>query len=426
MLIEFKVSNHKSIREEQVFSLVASSDKKSCEENVIKQGELPGMKGVRYLKGAAVYGANASGKSTLVQALQFMATYVGSCATGMKPDSPTGRNPFRLDNFSAQKPTTFAVTFVASEVRYQYGFSVNDVEVVEEYLIAYPKGSAQKWFHRGGEGVDEWAASSYFKGHAGLQEKTRKNALFLSVGAVWNHPQLSPVYEWFAGQLKFLGLSCFEFLSPTFTLDRISQNDEYKERIWKLMQSADLGLRGVMVEDLVTPAEQYRQEHPERAHTVPDNAENVKELLNLFFEHRVGDEKFYIEQGEESAGTRRFFAMLGPWLEILANGYTVFVDEIDTSLHPVLVREILKMLFSDKCNHNGAQVVFTTHNPTLLDQNLIRRDQVWFTEKDQEGATHLYPLTDYSPRQGEALAKGYLSGRYGAIPFIDGGLRFDG
>lgn len=424
MLIEFRVSNFKSIREEQVFSLVASSDKKSCEENVIKRDELLGMKGLRYLKGAAVYGANASGKSTLVQALQFMAEYVKNCATDMKPDQPTGRNPFRLDNTSAQEPTTFEVTFVANKVRYQYGVSLNDVEVIEEYLIAYPKGSAQKWFHRGGEGDDEWATSSYFKGHTGLQEKTRKNALFLSVGAVWNHPQLTPVYEWFSGQLKFLGLSCFEFLSPTFTLDRIAQNDEDKGRIWKLMQAADLGLRGVMIEDLVTPAEQFRQEHPDLV--VPDNVENVKELLSLLFEHHVGNEKFYIEHAEESAGTRRFFSMVGPWLDILANGYTVFVDEIDTSLHPILTREILKMLFSDEFNPNGAQVVFTTHNPTLLDQNLIRRDQVWFTEKDQKAATHLYPLTDYSPRQGEALAKGYLAGRYGAIPFIDGGLRFDG
>ena len=425
MLIEFRVSNVKSIREEQVFSLAASSDKKNCTENVLER-ELPGMKGLRYLKGAAIYGANASGKSALVQSLEFMSSYVQTCATEMKPDSPTGRVPFLLDDTSRLDPTTFEVTFVANAVRYQYGFSLNDVEVCEEYLIAYPKGSAQKWFHRGGKGDDEWAASSYFKGHSGLQEKTRKNALFLSVGAVWNHPQLMPVYEWFSTQLRFLGLSCFEFLSPTFTLNRLAGHEDEKARIWNLMQSADLGLCGVMIEDLVTPVEQFKEEHPDQAHRIPEHVKQVKELQTLLFEHRVGEKKYYIENSEESAGTRRFFAMLGPWLDILKNGYTVFVDEIETSLHPILVREILKILFSDKYNKNGAQVVFTTHNPTLLDQNLIRRDQVWFTEKDQEGATHLYPLTDYSPRSGEALAKGYLAGRYGAIPFIEGGLRFDG
>ncbi len=424
MLIEFRVSNFKSIREEQVFSLVASSDKKNCPENVLEK-DLLGMKGLRFLKGAALYGANASGKSTLVQALQFMGSYVADCVTDMKPDSPTDRNPFRLDNTSAKEPTTFEVTFVANDVRYQYGFSLNDVEVVEEYLIAYPKGSAQKWFHRGGDRNEDWPVSSYFKGHAGLQEKTRKNALYLSVAAVWNHPQLTSVYEWFAGQLRFLGLSYEHILSPALTLKRLEQSEEYKHWVWKIMQSADLGLRGVIREDLVTPADQFKEDHPEMADQIPESAKEIKELHSLLFEHGVKDEKFYIEHAEESAGTRRFFAMVGPWLDILVNGYTVFVDEIDTSLHPILVREILKMLFSKKFNPNGAQVVFTTHNPTLLDQNLIRRDQVWFTEKDQEGATHLYPLTDYSPRQGEALAKGYLAGRYGAIPFIDGGLRFD-
>jgi len=424
MLIEFRISNYKSIREEQVFSLVASSDKKNCIENVLDR-DLPGMKGLQFLKGAALYGANASGKSTLVQGLQFMSHYVASCAVGMKPDSPTGRKPFKLDNFSSSEPTAFEVTFVAEEVRYQYGFSLNDTEILEEYLIAYPKGSAQKWFQRGGEGVKEWPTSSYFKGHVGLQEKTRKNALFLSVGAVWNHPQLTPVYEWFTGQLRFLGLSYEHLLTPNFTLERIAKSEKYKHWVWKLMQSADLGLRGVVREDLVTPVAQFKENHPEMADQIPDGAEEIKEIRSLLFEHKVGDGKFFIEHEEESAGTRRFFAMVGFWLHILANGYTVFVDEIDTSLHPILVREILKMLFSNKYNPKGAQVVFTTHNPTMLDHNLIRRDQVWFTEKDQEGATHLYPLIDYSPRQGEALAKGYLAGRYGAIPFIEGGLRFE-
>ena len=124
---------------------------------------------------------------------------------------------------------------------------------------------------------------------------------------------------------------------------------------------------------------------------------------------------------EESAGTRRFFALVGPWIDILENGYTVFVDEMETSLHPILVKELLKLLFNN--NPKGAQVIFTTHNPILLDTTLMRRDQIWFTEKSPSGATHLYPLTDYSPRKDEALAKGYLAGRYGAIPFLPEGFK---
>jgi AAA15 family ATPase/GTPase len=126
---------------------------------------------------------------------------------------------------------------------------------------------------------------------------------------------------------------------------------------------------------------------------------------------------------EESAGTKRLFALAGYWADILEQGYTVFVDEIETSLHPLLVKELLKLLFNPVTNPRAAQVVFSTHNPVLLDGSLLRRDQVWFTEKSPAGATHLYPLTDYQPRNTEALAKGYLAGRYGAIPFLPEGLK---
>lgn len=423
MLIEFRVSNFKSIREEQVFSLIASSDKKNCPESVIEQ-ELPGMKGLRYLKGAAIYGANAAGKSTLIQALHSMWNYVGQSATEMKPDAPTGRTPFLLDEVSRNAPTSFELTFVAEGVRYQYGFALSDTEVVEEYLIAYPKGSAQKWFNRSKGSGKEWVTSSYFKGHSGLQEKTRKNALYLSVGATWNHPQLSPVYEWISEQLRFLDLTEWEALLPLVTMKQIAGDEERKAKIWSLMQTADFGLSNMLLETVDVPVLQYVKAHPDDFDHIPDNAQTVKEHRRLFLEHQIGDDSYPIDWRHESAGTRRFFGLLGPWLDTMEQGYTVFIDELDTSLHPVLVREILKLLFSDAFNPNGAQVIFTTHNPTLLDQHLIRRDQVWFTEKDKEGATHVYPLTDYSPRSGEALAKGYLAGRYGAIPFIDEGLRF--
>ncbi len=124
----------------------------------------------------------------------------------------------------------------------------------------------------------------------------------------------------------------------------------------------------------------------------------------------------------ESAGTTRLFSLAGPWLAILSVGRTVCIDELENSLHPLMAQAIVKLFFSAKDNPNGAQILFTTHNPLLLDQSLLRRDQVWFTDKDDDGATHLYPLTDYQPRAEESLVRGYLSGRYGAIPFIPCGL----
>jgi len=124
----------------------------------------------------------------------------------------------------------------------------------------------------------------------------------------------------------------------------------------------------------------------------------------------------------ESAGTHRLFALAGPWLDILENGYTVCIDELETSMHPLMVIALLRLLFCEKNNPKGAQIIFTTHNPLLLDSTLIRRDQVWFSDKDDCGISHLYPLSDYTPRKGESLVRGYLAGRYGAVPFIPKGL----
>ena len=145
-------------------------------------------------------------------------------------------------------------------------------------------------------------------------------------------------------------------------------------------------------------------------------------LKPQFFHQGPGDAKVPLEWEQESAGTRRFFALIGPWLDILENGYTVCIDEIETSLHPMMVRELLKLLFHEQGDGSGAQVIFTTHNPLFLDGTLLRRDQIWFTDKGEEGASRLYPLSDYQPRQEESLIRGYLAGRYGAVPFVPRGL----
>lgn len=422
MLIEFRVTNYKSIREEQVFSLVASnSDRKNCTENVIEQ-EIPGMKGVRFLKGAAIYGANASGKSSFMQALEYMKEFVTESATGRKPDQPTGRKPFLLDEQSRQQPSRFEVTFVHAGIRYQYGFAVMDNAVTEEFLTAYPKGAPQSWFLREQGKQSDWPASSYFKGHTGLQEKTRSNALYLSVGAQWNHPQLTPVYHWFTDSLQSLHLTCDHDLRPTFSMIKYASDPVVRRQMDAFLNSADFGINRLEFDD--TPKQSGVMNGEVGANG--ESRGEMREFTPKGFEHIVDGKPYLIAPLEESSGTRRFFAMAAPWIDILRYGRTVFIDELETSLHPVLVRGLLEQLFSEKKNPNGAQVVFTTHNATLLDQTLIRRDQVWFTEKDDTGATHIYPLTDYSPRSGEALAKGYLAGRYGAIPFLEGGLRFDG
>ena len=445
MLIEFKVSNYRSIREEQTFSLVASNSDKELPSCVIER-DLPALSGVRFLKGAAIYGANASGKSNVVQAIRFLAEFVKGSVTELKPGASTEAEPFKLDQTSASEPSKFEITFVADGVRYLFGLSLTRQRVIEEYLVAYPKGAPQRWYHRAFNeetNTYTWAKpSTAFKHDKDLQDKTRENSLFLSVGPQFNHPQLTQVFNWFETNLRFVQLSG-KGLSPRFTAKLIAEPSHH-DRILNLLKSADIGIKDAKIQekDAFSLAELRLKSPPE---ILPEMESLITAIESLHAKTKaklkeVGGSVKWMEinlthkaegidsvsldyEKEESAGTRRFFSLIGPWMDTLDNGYTVFVDEIETSLHPILVRELLALLFCDKNNPKGAQIVFTTHNPILLDSTLLRRDQIWFTEKSPAGATHLYPLTDYKPRKDEALAKGYLAGRYGAIPYLPDGLK---
>jgi AAA15 family ATPase/GTPase len=430
MLIEFKVSNFRSIREEQTFSLVAGNVDKELTSCVIDR-ELPGLSGVQFLKGAAIYGANASGKSNVIEAIRFVADFVKNSATMIQPGDPTGVQPFKLDRESAANPSEFEITFVAEGDRYVFGFSITATRVVEEYLVAYPKGAPQRWYHRTFNAVKngyDWAKpSTAFKHDRSLQEKTRENSLFLSVAPQFNHTQLTRVFNWFKNSLRFIHLSAEVMLFPGFTAELVTKPTHYK-RIMNLLRSADIGVVDARIQETELSLDDLKQHIPPivLARLEKDDLTKASQKkIEINLTHKAdGIEPVALDFAEEeSAGTRRFFSLIGYWADILDNGYTVFVDEIETSLHPILVKELLKLLLCSENNPKGAQVVFTTHNPILLDGALMRRDQIWFTEKSPAGATHLYPLTDYQPRKDEALAKGYLAGRYGAIPFMPEGLK---
>lgn len=431
MLIEFKVTNFRSIKESAALSLVASNYDRSHQENLIHPN-LPGLKKVRLLKGAALYGPNASGKSNLLAAFRYMAGFVNNSAAKMSPDDPTGTIPFCLDPESPNLPSEFEIMAVMEGIRYLYGFSVDKKRVCRESLTAYPKGLAQKWFERTFDPSSQkyiWANSvAFFKLDRELCDKTRPNSLFVSTGAQFNNAQLTVVYNWFKNGLRFINLEGESIFSPFYTAQLLNEKKENTPRIVELLKSADFGINRAEVSHEDIELDRIRDEIPPSFMRKIETEMKLSTLRTprIKFKHRSeGIEDQAIEFWEESAGTKRFFSLLGPWLDILEHGYTVLIDELETSLHPLLVKEYLKLLFSAKYNPKGAQVIFTTHNPLLLDSEIIRRDQVWFTEKDERGATHLYPLTDYKPRRTESLARGYLAGRYGAIPFIPEGLKLE-
>jgi AAA15 family ATPase/GTPase len=421
MLVEFRVENFRSFKGEQVLSMVASGSDKTLEDNCMDAGKLT------LVRGAAVYGANASGKSNLVEALDVMQNWIINSAS---QDTEKRRRlvPFLLDENCSKETTSFEATFVHEKVRYQYGFSVLGNRVLKEWLFAFPKGSPQMWYERSSDPKKEestFSFGSYLKGEkTKLKERTRDDSLLLSVAAQWNNKQLLTVFSWFDLFLRVITTK--DRLGPVtamaLTSPEAGDPEKLRSFVLGILQDADIGIYDLKV--LKHDPEKVASGLPEN--TAPDVRERYLRHLrdNPFYQtmtvHRevATGRPVVFDMEDESDGTRELFELAIPWLQALKYGFTVVYDEIERSLHSMLVRELVKPFFNSEMNESGAQLILTTHDTTMLDPELFRRDQIWFTEKDEEGATQLIPLSDYKPRPGEALRKGYLSGRYGAVPIL--------
>lgn len=396
MLIEFRIGNYRSYAEEQRFSMVARLTK-DLTSNVLAT---EGVERFSLLRGAAIYGANASGKSNLIKALAFFRRFVLRSPEMRDEESETRQKrkeisvqSFLLDSEFSDQPSEFEITFLLDGVRHQYGFAVSPKRVYEEWLFAYPKGRSQRWFHRivdeGGESKLEWGRP-HIQRDEQLVKRTREDALFLSVAAQWNHPQLRPIYQWFRSLLK---VARHNLNAIPFTRRLLIENPHFLDWAGDSLKRADTGINRVFVKE---------------------------GLLIYTARRRPGtDEEVEWDVDEESDGTQRMLELLGPIYDVLQKGAVFVMDELDTSLHPYITREFVRLFNDPETNPKGAQLIFTTHDISLLDPTFLRRDQVWLTEKKASGRTELYSLADFSPRKGEAILKGYLSGRYGAVPDLE-------
>ena len=419
MLLEFSVTNFRSICERQTLSMVASAYFKELESlNTFDAGTTE--RTPRLLRSAVLYGPNASGKSTVIEALDFMQDRVLHSQKESQAGDEIDTVPFKLRASSRAEDSEFEIALVEQGVRYEYGFRCNRQRFTEEWLYAYPQGRAQKWFHRvfdADRGKDAYKFSSLFEGERKRQDwrdLTRSNALFLSTAIQLNNEQLRPVFGWIQHRLRVVA-STTE-LNAGYTVNRCKDKYE-KTKVLDFMNSADLSIADIQVKETPLSAELLPKDLP--AQLKDDLLQKMKgqQFMSVKFVHtdtETGEAVDFTED-EESDGTRALFAFAGPWLDVTENERVLVVDELDTSLHPLLVQHLVKLLHR---TGTKAQLIFTTHDTTLLSQKLLRRDQVWFLEKDKSRATQLYPLSKFSPRENEAVERGYLNGRYGGIPFL--------
>ena len=428
MLIEFSVGNYRSFKEKATFSMVAThvtaKDKQVDVNNTFDAGN-----NLRLLKTAAMYGANASGKSNFAKALSFMREFTLNSSRDSQAADAISVEPFQLSVGTKEQPSFFEIVFLLQGKRFRYGFEATEQLVITEWLYRASTSREAKLFDRQ---LDEIGIGSSFREGRGIQQRTRSNALFLSVVAQFNGEIARQIMEWFHTLNVQLGSE--DTVDYTDTLYLLGEED-YKNEIIQLIKQLDLGIYDILVErsnpnSTITAALSHMVHN--RA-TEPDDPlnESRKQLLRYMERpeaqtlHRVFDERgqlvdtytFDFDQ-HESEGTKKLFGLAGSLVPALERGLVVVVDELDARLHPLITRAIIALFNNPDTNPHNAQLIFTTHDTNLLQNTMFRRDQVWFVEKDRFGASHLYSLVEFKVRNDASFEKDYIQGRYGAIPFI--------
>lgn len=446
MLIEFSVENFRSFKERMTLSMVANDSEELLHSNTASVG-----KKLRLLKSLAIYGANASGKSNLVKALEFMLSFIQNSSKNTQAGEGIYFDPFQLNPSCKEQPSSFEITFTIGENIYRYGFQINQKDVISEWLfMATGNDTEQSLFTRE---KNEFIINSDLLISKDIESLTRNNALFLSVLAQFNNQYSLNILH---------TLSEFSYLSEQ-KHDWSALNEyskfllmEKDELFLNLINRFNLGFEAIIHRDMnifeylkktMHPTKPVNTQprkkgfleqifYPEQKLKINEAAleelisEKARDLNSIFTVHKLIDdtnniigeaELSYVQSASE--GTKTIFGLSGLLTHFLRNTGMIIYDELGTSLHPLLSRKIIELFNNSETNPNGAQLIFTTHDTNLLSRKLLRRDQIWFTEKMPHGATDLYSLADFEIDEKQSVdstsySDDYLMGKYGAIPYI--------
>lgn len=424
MLLQFSVKNFKSIKEKAVLSLEAGPSKENESNYALTS------LGERILKGAVIFGANAGGKSNIFQALTAALMAVRRSSFSV-PGAPVWIfTPFSFSEETKNAPTEFEFVFVHKGVKYIYGFASTTLEVIEEYLYAYKTARPSTVFQR--EGNDYYFPESIKGKMMPLVERNLPNKLFLSTSASWNSPYTRDPFEWLMSNIDTYDTEYRDTLKRASEMYLNDEDGSVKRFTEKLLEEADINIADFEIESRDKTPSEIAQEHglPLEIKNIIfsglDSESRIKSLKCKMF-HDIEDSgekrRYKLDFEEESRGTKNLF-MFAPFIKrALDEGLAIFVDEFDSSLHPLLLRYIIKLFMNEVTNRNNAQLVISSHSMELMDLELFRRDQIYFVDKDKlSGASNLYSLDEFSVRSTfSKLRESYLCGRFNAVPRIRNG-----
>lgn len=416
MLIEFSVGNYRSFQETVTFSMVAAN-LVSKHEEIDEDKSFKVTENLKLLKSAAIYGANASGKSNLVKALGFMKWFIINSSKETQSTEKIKVEPFRLSTQTKQQPSFFELVFIIDSTKYRYGFEVTQDRVISEWLYYVPNVRETKLFSRQEDNIEQ--SKKYQTDN--LKKLTRSNALYLSVCSQFNVDLAEKILNWLSRTLTIIsGLNDTEDMSYTF---RCLEDSNLNAEIKQLIKNLDLGISDIKIKtrDLFDPSV---TKNILMSVLELDKIKGAK-IVSVGTYHQVFDEDGNLQLTEEfdlnhheSEGTQKLFALAGRLIMALKESQVLIIDEFDARLHPLISLGIVELFNSKDNNPNNAQLIFITHDTNLLNHKIFRRDQIWFTEKNRYGATDLYSLAEYKVPNDAAFESDYIKGRYGAIPYL--------